>query len=99
MHSRLGTEEAQRSHCPGCEFLKHQKDHDVGAQDRVDSLVILWKFPKTRGTFLGSPYNKDYSSLGSILGSPCFGKLLYEGIELNMNSIGRSTAAPILAWK
>ena len=27
------------------------------------------------GTFLGGPHNKDYSILGSILGSPYFGKL------------------------
>ena len=27
------------------------------------------------GTFLGGPHNKDYSILGSILGSPHFGKL------------------------
>ena len=26
----------------------------------------------------GSPYNKDYSILGSILGSPNFGKLPYD---------------------
>ena len=33
--------------------------------------------PKTRGTFLGvpGPHNKDYSILGSILGSPDFEKL------------------------
>ena len=28
------------------------------------------EFPKIRDTFLRSPYNKDYSSMGSILGSP-----------------------------
>ena len=27
------------------------------------------------GTFFGDPHNKDYSILGSILGSPYFGKL------------------------
>ena len=32
-------------------------------------------FPKIRGTFLGGPYNKDYSILGSTLGSPYLGKL------------------------
>ena len=26
----------------------------------------------------GSPYNKDYSILGSIMGSPHFGKLPYK---------------------
>ena len=28
-----------------------------------------------RGTLFRGPYNKDYSILGSILGSPYFGKL------------------------
>ena len=32
-------------------------------------------FPKIRGTIFGGPHNKDYSMLGSILGSPYFGKL------------------------
>ena len=35
-------------------------------------------FPKLGGTFLGGPHNKDYNMLGSILGSPCFGKLPFE---------------------
>ena len=30
---------------------------------------------QNRGTLFGGPYNKDYSILGSMLGSPCFGKL------------------------
>ena len=30
-----------------------------------------------RDTFLGGPNNQDYSICGSILGSPCFGKLPY----------------------
>ena len=33
-----------------------------------------WEFPKIRCTFFG-PHNKDYSILGSILGSPFLGKL------------------------
>ena len=33
-------------------------------------------FPKIRVPF-GGPYNKDYSILGSILGSPYCGKLTY----------------------
>ena len=32
-------------------------------------------FPKLGVPFLGGPHNKDYSILGSILGSPYFGKL------------------------
>ena len=37
-----------------------------------------WGFPKIRGTILLGPYNqdcKDYSILGSILGTSYFGKL------------------------
>ena len=34
-------------------------------------------FPKIRGTFLGSPYNKDYTVFGSILGPRYLGKLPY----------------------
>ena len=30
----------------------------------------FWGFPTIRGTFLGGPYKKDHSILGSILGSP-----------------------------
>ena len=33
------------------------------------------EFLKIRGIFFGGPYNKDYSILGSILGSHNFGKL------------------------
>ena len=39
------------------------------------STRFKWGFPKIRGTILGGYYNKDYSILGSILGSPYFGKL------------------------
>ena len=38
---------------------------------------MIWGFPKIRGTLLGGPHNKDYSILGSIVGSPDFGKLPY----------------------
>ena len=38
-------------------------------------------FPKSRGTFLGGPHNKDHSILGSILGSPYFGKLSSLGVS------------------
>ena len=35
----------------------------------------MWDFPKIRGTIPRGPHNKDYSILGSILGSPYLGKL------------------------
>ena len=38
-------------------------------------LGVIWGFPKIRGTTLGVSTNEDYSILGSILGSPHFGKL------------------------
>ena len=34
----------------------------------------------------GGPYHKDYSVLGSILGSPYFGKLPYLGIYLRQET-------------
>ena len=40
-------------------------------------IALIWEFPKIRGSNLGGPHNKDYSILGSILGSPYFGKLPY----------------------
>ena len=39
--------------------------------------AFIWGFPKIRGNLFGGPYNKDYSILGSILGSPYFGELPY----------------------
>ena len=41
----------------------------------------IWGVAKFRGTFLGVSFNKDYSSFGSILGSPYFGKLPYSEIH------------------
>ena len=38
-----------------------------------------WGVPKIRGELFGGPYTKDNSILGSILGSPNFGKLPYSG--------------------
>ena len=46
----------------------------AGPQD--GTVGYAWGFPQIRGTFLGVPY-KDFSILGSTLGSPYFGKLLY----------------------
>ena len=41
----------------------------------VPAIDFKWGFPKIRGTLLGGLYNKDYSMLGSLLGSLYFGKL------------------------
>ena len=38
--------------------------------------------PKIRGTTFGGPNNKDYSILGSLLGSPYFGKLPYQFVPI-----------------
>ena len=43
----------------------------------VQDAVFIWGFPKIRGTFLGVPIIR-ISILGSILGSPYFGKLPYD---------------------
>ena len=47
-------------------------------------IYIYGGFPKIRGTFLGSPKNKDYSIFGSKLGSPYLGKLPYIYIYMHM---------------
>ena len=39
---------------------------------------IIWGFPQIRGAHFGGPHNKDYSILGSILGSPDFGNLQFK---------------------
>ena len=36
-----------------------------------------FRVPEIGGTFVWGPHTKDYSRLGSILGSPYFGKLPY----------------------
>ena len=40
------------------------------------------------------PKNKDYSILGSILGSPYFGKLPYTPLQLPLDSFSHSPVAP-----
>ena len=35
---------------------------------------LIWGLPKIGVPFSGGPHNKDYCNLGSILGSPYFGK-------------------------
>ena len=35
----------------------------------------MWGFPKNYGYPIEGPYNKDFSILGYIWGSPYFGKL------------------------
>ena len=39
---------------------------------------VICGFPKVEGYPFGGPNNKDYSILGSILGSPHLGKLPYK---------------------
>ena len=52
---------------------------------------FIWGFPKIRGTILGGPYNEDSSILGSILGSPYFGKLPYTYRAMQIVSINLRT--------
>ena len=60
---------------------------------------IQGRFPKLGVLFEGS-YNKDYSMLGSILGSPCFGKLPYtagqtfQGVVVEWDRLARQKAEP-----
>ena len=40
--------------------------------------------PKIRGTIVGGPHNKDYSKLGSIVGSPYLEKLPFRVLGLGV---------------
>ena len=55
-------------------FLTRHKCKDV-AWLKVEVFLSYLGVSQNRGTLFGCPYNKDYSILGSILGSPYFGKL------------------------
>ena len=50
---------------------------NLSRKPKTLGLGCIWNFPKIKGTFWGGPYNKGYSILGSILGSPYFGKPPY----------------------
>ena len=46
------------------------------AEYAPNSSAVIWGIPKIRGTLLGVPITRViYSILGSIFGSPSFGKL------------------------
>ena len=51
--------------------------------------VWVWGFPKLGVPFWG-PNNKEYSILGSVLGSPKFGKLLYLLLQVLSGGQSRS---------
>ena len=48
--------------------------------------IRIWRFPKIRGTLIGCPQKKDCGILGSILGSPYFGKLLYWNSSMTLST-------------
>ena len=49
----------------------------LGAVMVLVDLGMIWEFPKIREYLFGGPHNKDYSILGSTLGSPHFEQLPY----------------------
>ena len=49
--------------------------HQLNGMMRLSCSERKWGFPKIRGTLFKGSHNKDYRILGSILGSPCFGKV------------------------
>ena len=58
--------------------------------------LSIWGVSQNYGYLFGDPYNKDYSILGSILGSPYFGKLAYLGCKgtVGMVQLQRMAAPP-----
>ena len=49
--------------------------HRNSAQKSVATILAILGFAKIGGYLFGSPHTKDYSTWGSMLGSPYFGKL------------------------
>ena len=69
-------------HCCGSTYLPEHGFHSeiirnpcLGSSGACGSLkfVMIWELPKTGGTLLWGPYNKDPTISGTILGSPIFG--------------------------
>ena len=50
---------------------------DAFSGPHQNTVPDIWEFPQIRGTFLGIPIIRIIGILGSILGSPYFGKLPY----------------------
>ena len=49
------------------------EDLDAGVPPMTMRMAIMiWRFPKIKGTFLGDAYNKNYSILGVYIGVPSF---------------------------
>ena len=63
---------------------------------RRSAPLETWGFPKIKGTLFGGPHNKDYSILGSILGSPYFGKLPH-GVGLRNFLLSRNNVS--IHWR
>ena len=64
--------------------------------------LLIWGFPKIKGTLFGGPHNKDYSIWGSILGSPYFEKLPFESwgrLILKETSLWLEFAFPPLPYR
>ena len=50
---------------------------------------------QNKGYHFGDPHNKDYSILGSILGSPYFGKPPYKNFKADVQSISNTISKSI----
>ena len=67
--------------------LRQSKGHLCGLLGDFFKCCIIWGFPKNYGYLFGGPIKKDYSILGSILGSPHFGKLPLVQSEENIRHV------------
>ena len=54
------------------EALQHSK-HPKCTKPPKGPKILIWEFPKIRGTLSWGPYNKDPTIWDTILGSPIFG--------------------------
>ena len=51
-------------------------------------IQVYMEVSYSQGYLIGGPHNQDHSILGSILGSPCFGKLPQTIPQSRLTSLG-----------
>ena len=69
-------------------IAQHSSSGLLAAVQVFWTCIVYGDFPKL-GVPFGGPHNKDYSILGSILGSPHFGKLPYRDLTASGAVYGR----------
>ena len=63
---------------------------------RFYEVLVIWVFPKIRGTVFGGLYIKGSCIWRSILGSPCFGKLPFVVVQGLFSCKGHNQGVEVL---